>query len=87
MQTDKLEEVILTPPASPNPTKKPITKEELKTIKKDIESMYNFSSNEKGIESVETSDILLNTLKEGFAEFKEKTGRNMTYLEIREMMG
>jgi hypothetical protein len=87
MQSDKLEEIMLTPPASPTPTKKPITKEELQTIKKDIGTICNFSSQEKGVESVETPDILLNTLKAGFTEFKEKTGRNMTYLEIREMMG
>lgn len=85
MQSDKLEEVNLT--EHPEPTQKPITNEELQTIKKDIETTYNFSSNEKGIESVETPNILLNTLKKGFTEFKEKTGRNMTYLEIREMMG
>ena len=85
MQSDKLQEVKLT--EDPEPTQKSITKEELKTIKKDIETTCNFSSREKGIESVETPNILLNTLKEGFTEFKEKTGRNMTYLEIREMMG
>ena len=32
-------------------------------------------------------NLLLNIMQTGSNEFKEKTGRNMTYLEMREMFG
>jgi len=35
----------------------------------------------------DVSNLLLNIMKTGSDEFKEKTGRNMTYLEMREMFG
>lgn len=33
------------------------------------------------------ADTFLNIIKEGAAEFKEKTGREMSYSEMREMYG
>jgi hypothetical protein len=35
----------------------------------------------------DVSNLLLNIMQTGSNEFKEKTGRNMTYLEMREMFG
>ena len=35
----------------------------------------------------EIGNLLINIMKTGSDEFKEKTGRNMTYSEMREMFG
>ena len=35
----------------------------------------------------EIGNLLLNIMQTGADEFKEKTGRNMTYSEMREMFG
>jgi hypothetical protein len=35
----------------------------------------------------EIGNLLINIMKTGEDEFKEKTGRNMTYSEMREMFG
>ena len=35
----------------------------------------------------EIGNLLLNIMKTGSDEFKEKTGRNMTYSEMRQMFG
>ena len=35
----------------------------------------------------EISNLLINIMKTGSDEFKEKTGRNMTYSEMRHMFG
>ena len=35
----------------------------------------------------EIGNLLLNIMQTGANDFKEKTGRNMTYLELREMFG
>ena len=35
----------------------------------------------------EIGNLLLNIMKTGADEFKEKTGRNMTYSEMRQMFG
>lgn len=43
------------------------------------------SSNDCGKEDI--SNLLLNIIQTGSNEFKEKTGRNMTYAEMREMFG
>ena len=40
---------------------------------------------EKG--NADDSNILQSVLSDGAKEFKEKTGRNMTYSEMREMFG
>ncbi len=43
------------------------------------------SLNDYGKEDV--GNLLLNIIQTGANEFKEKTGRNMTYAEMREMFG
>ena len=37
--------------------------------------------------NAEIGNLLINIMKTGSDEFKEKTGRNMTYSEMREMFG
>jgi len=49
-------------------------------LNNNINSLNDYSKPEIG-------DLLLNIMKTGADEFKEKTGRNMTYSEMREMFG
>ena len=42
---------------------------------------------EKESEMKQTCDALVNIMSQGADEFKAKTGRNMTYSEMREMYG
>lgn len=42
---------------------------------------------EKESEMKQTCDTLVNIMSQGADEFKAKTGRNMTYSEMREMYG
>jgi hypothetical protein len=41
----------------------------------------------KNVSSELSSNVVCNIMKSGANEFTEKTGRNMTYSEIREMFG
>jgi hypothetical protein len=63
----------------------PIT--ELQQVKNDIEASVNFSSLGDSIDAINNPDILLNRMQTAFDQFKNKVGRNMTYSEMREMMG
>ena len=66
----------------------PISEENLEKLKKEIELKVNFSSPAEGLVTVFTKpELLINKMESAFTEFKEKTGRNMTYLEMRYMMG
>lgn len=47
----------------------------------------NLITQTNDIKSKEFGESLINIMKEGACEFKEKTGRNMTYSEMREMFG
>jgi hypothetical protein len=49
-------------------------------INKSINSFQDYVKPEIG-------NLLINIMKTGADEFKEKTGRNMTYSEMREMFG
>jgi len=46
-----------------------------------IQKIYSINTNE------EILDQLINIMKNGNEEFKQKTGRNMSYSEMREMYG
>ena len=66
----------------------PMSEENLEKLKKEIEQKVNFSSPTEGLITVFTNpELLINKIESAFTEFKEKTGRNMTYLEMRYMMG
>ena len=57
----------------------------LDKIMKDIET-----NTEKQIKEANTEpalEVLVNIMQKGADEFKEKTGRNMTYSEMRQMYG
>jgi len=70
---------------------------EIKTEKKVLESYktgkinINFLKTQQPHQTEETlkqtGDTLINIMSQGAEEFKAKTGRNMTYSEMREMYG
>jgi hypothetical protein len=54
------------------------------------QKVLQLNNNIKFFNDNETQDVgisLLNIIQTGSKEFKEKTGRNMTYSEMREMFG
>jgi hypothetical protein len=59
----------------------------LDEIKCNIESTVNFSSVNEGLDALRTPDLLKNRIQGAFDSFKKQVGRNMTYSEMREMMG
>lgn len=71
-------------PRPPNPPPQ-LTQEELHQIQDEISQKVNYSSMEEGVFA--NPDELINKIENAFTEFKEKTGRNMTYSEMRYMMG
>lgn len=64
-----------------------LTGEELEKLKKEIEQKVNFSSAAEGIAILKNPEKIINNIEHAFTEFKEKAGRNMTYSEMRYMMG
>ncbi len=59
----------------------------LEEIKRNIESTVNFSSVDEGLDALRNPDLLKNRIQGAFDSFKSQVGRNMTYSEMREMMG
>ena len=59
----------------------------LDEIKRNIESTVNFSSINEGLNALNNPDQLMNRIQGAFDSFKSQVGRNMTYSEMREMMG
>jgi hypothetical protein len=59
-------------------------KNNIQVIKKVIEK-----ETEEKLKTIQKGDVnqLINLMKEGEKKFIEKTGRNMTYSEMREMYG
>ena len=59
-------------------------KDNIQVIKKVIEK-----ETEEKLKTIQKGDVnqLINLMKEGEKKFIEKTGRNMTYSEMREMYG
>lgn len=68
-------------------------KEKLEDVMKDLEQKYNPSSTTDGItklnESIKNNDPtnILAPIQSGAKEFEERTGRKMTYAEMRAMWG
>jgi len=56
------------------------TEKKILQLNSNINSFNEYSKPEIG-------KLLLNIMETGEKEFKEKTGRNMTYSEMREMFG
>ena len=59
----------------------------LQTIMSDIEQTVNFNTAEEGVQALNNPQELVNRIQTAFNTFKEKTGRGMTYSEMRYMMG
>ena len=59
----------------------------LQQVKDEIESTVNFPSMDEGLNALDISEILLARMQTAFDQFKNKIGRNMTYSEMRQMMG
>ena len=53
----------------------------------EIEDTVNFNSMEEGLDTLDDPDIIFSRIQTAFNTFKEKTGRQMTYSEMRQMMG
>jgi hypothetical protein len=62
-------------------------KESLEQIMDDIESAVNFDSFDASMYALNNPEFLMNRIQDAFNNFKEKVGRNMTYSEMRHMMG
>ena len=65
-------------------------KEEIIDVEKvmsDIENTANFNSVEEGLHALNNPDTIFTRLQTAFDTFKELVGRQMTYSEMRNMMG
>ena len=59
----------------------------LQAIMKKIETDVNPKTMQEGLGLLNKPDELVRRLQAGGDAFKEQTGRNMTYLEMRQMFG
>ena len=73
--------------ATINTTTTTSTQVDLEKIKRDIEERVNPKSINEGIRLLNNPDQLQSIMQSAFTEFKKKTGRQMSYAEMREMMG
>lgn len=60
---------------------------DLQSIMSDIEKTVNFNTVQEGVQALNNPEELVNRMQSAFDTFKEKTGRGMTYSEMRYMMG
>jgi peptide subunit release factor RF-3 len=63
------------------------TEPNLQSIMKKIETDVNPKTMQEGIALLNNPDALVGRLQAGADMFKEQTGRNMTYSEMRQMFG
>ena len=63
------------------------TEPNLQSIMTKIETDVNPKTMQEGIALLNNPDALVGRLQEGADAFKQQTGRNMTYLEMRQMFG
>jgi hypothetical protein len=63
------------------------TEPNLQAIMKKIETDVNPKTMQEGLGLLNNPDALVGRLQAGADMFKEQTGRNMTYLEMRQMFG
>ena len=59
----------------------------LQTIMNKIETDVNPKTMSEGVALLNNPDALIGRLQAGADAFKEQTGRNMTYSEMRQMFG
>jgi hypothetical protein len=60
---------------------------DLEKVMTDIERSANFNSVEEGVDALNNPDTIFTRLQSAFDTFKEAVGRQMTYSEMRNMMG
>lgn len=60
---------------------------DLEKVMTDIEHTANFNSVEEGLNALNNPDTIFTRLQNAFNTFKEAVGRQMTYSEMRQMMG
>jgi hypothetical protein len=60
---------------------------DLEKVMTDIERSANFNSVEEGVHALNNPDTIFTRLQTAFDTFKELIGRQMTYSEMRQMMG
>ena len=75
------------PPLDELPLPKDLSHDELQNVMLDIEDTVNFNSTEESMDALDNPDIIFSRIQTAFNTFKEKTGRQMTYSEMRQMMG
>jgi hypothetical protein len=75
------------PPLDELPLPKDLSHDELQNVMLDIEDTVNYTSMEEGLNALDNPDIIFSRIQTAFNTFKEKTGRQMTYSEMRQMMG
>ena len=68
-------------------TNKNLSAKEMQEVMSNIENTVNFTSIDESMHALNNPEILLNRIQGAFNTFKEKTGRTMTYSEMRHMMG
>jgi hypothetical protein len=66
---------------------KSIFKFELDVLKSEIEKTVNPKTIKESMYLLSNPDELISRMQQGADMFKEKTGRNMTYSELRQMYG
>ena len=68
-------------------TKHHILDNELASLKSEIEENVNPKTIQESIYLLSNPEQLISRMQQGADLFKEKTGRNMSYAEMREMYG
>ena len=84
---DELPSLDQLPEEAEAATDKELSNDDMQTIMNDIEDTVNFTSMAEGVNAMNNPDILFSRIQSAFDTFKEKTGRQMSYSEMRYMMG
>jgi hypothetical protein len=79
--------IDLGPSDADHNSNKNLSHDELQNVMLDIEDTVNFNSTDEGLNALDDPNIIFSRIQTAFDTFKEKTGRQMTYNEMRHMMG
>jgi hypothetical protein len=79
--------IDLGPSDADHNSNKNLSHDELQNVMLDIEDTVNFNSMDEGLNALDDPNIIFSRIQTAFDTFKEKTGRQMTYNEMRHMMG
>ena len=84
---DELPSLDQLPEEATAATDKELSNDDMQTIMNDIEDTFNFTSVSESMYALNNPDFLFARIQSAFDTFKEKTGRQMSYSEMRQMMG